>query len=179
MLKKLRKIISYKLRNRKLYKPYMLSGLSIKAIPGTVREKTDQDDAWFYALAQNSKYIFDIGCNIGYTGLLAAIQDNTKKILLVDPNPEALAIASQNLIINGFADKVLFYSAFVGEQIGEQVKFFTVGAGAAGSMFASHAETAASVNSFYYVSKVTIDELVKHVGFVPDFIKIDVEGAEA
>lgn len=179
MLKKLKKILSYYLHREKSgYSNFELSGIKIKALQGTLRTKADKDDAWFFALAKNAEHLFDIGCNVGYMSLIAAIQKKNKSIVLADPNPEALAKAAQNMVINNFGLKTKFVAAFIGDADGEKVKFYTVGSGAAGSMYASHAETAASINSYYEVQKLTVDTLVKQVGQVPDLIKIDVEGAE-
>lgn len=179
MYNKIKKIASSYLRRNNVFQDTYLSGVKLKTLPNSVRKKVDKDDAWFFTLAQNSQKIFDIGCNIGYTSLIAAIHKNTTNILLVDPNPEALSKASQNMIINGFGSRAKFVSAFVGDKDGEKVRFYTVGSGAAGSMFSSHAETAAAMKSFYEVEKITIDTLVEIAGFSPDLIKIDVEGAES
>ncbi len=46
-------------------------------------------------------------------------------------------------------------------------------------MFKGHAETAAALNSFYYTDQLTIDTLTEKVNFIPDLIKIDVEGSES
>lgn len=153
-------------------------GIELKTLKGTIRKKVDKDDAWYFALVQNATNIFDLGCNIGYTSLLGAIQNKNESILLVDPNPEALAKAAQNMIINGYGIKSKFVSAFIGDKDGQKLNFYTVGSGEAGSMYASHAETAAAVNSYYEVETITIDALVEKLGVRPDLIKIDVEGAE-
>ena len=116
---------------------------------------------------------------MGYTALLANIQGYTENLLLVDPNPKALAIAAKNLIYNNLAGNCTFISSFVSDHIGDEIPFYTVGSGAAGSMFKGHAESAASVNSYFMVATTTIDELVRQVGWQPDFVKIDVEGAES
>ena len=179
MYRKLKKIIGYYLKKEKLYQDSELFGIKLKVLPGTIRKNVDKDDAWYTALVQNAEKVFDLGCNIGYMSLLAAVQKNNKSILLVDPNPEALAKASQNMILNNFGIKSKFITAFIGENDGEKLNFYTVGSGEAGSMYSSHAETAAAVNSFYEVEKITIDTLVNLIGFVPDLIKIDVEGAES
>jgi FkbM family methyltransferase len=179
MFTKLKKIISFYLNKEKLYENRVLCGVQLKTLPSTIRQKVDKDDAWYYSLVKNSEHVFDLGCNIGYTSLLAAIQKNNKSILLVDPNPEVLAKAAQNMIYNGFGLKSKFVSAFIADKVGEKLNFFTVGVGEAGSMFASHAKTAAAVNSFYEVEKITIDYLVDKFGYIPDLIKIDVEGAES
>jgi FkbM family methyltransferase len=179
MIKKLKKIVSHYLhKEQQQYMDSNFCGIKLKGLKGTFREKVDKDDAWFFELSKHAEHLFDIGCNIGYMSLMAAIQKKNKSIVLADPNPEALAKAAQNMVINHFGLKTKFVSAFIGDTDGEKVKFYTVGSGAAGSMYASHAETAASINSYYEVQKLTVDTLVKQVGQVPDLIKIDVEGAE-
>lgn len=155
-----------------------LSGYHLNVVPGTIREKVDQDDAWWFYLAKHHNEIFDIGCNVGYTALLALIQNPYRRIVLVDPNPKALSIAAQNLIKNGLGHHANYYSAFVGNRVDDTIKFYTVGSGAAGSMYASHAQTASSVNSFLEVNTVTLDYLYEFYNFKPDLVKIDVEGAE-
>jgi FkbM family methyltransferase len=72
-----------------------------------------------------------------------------------------------------------FITAFVADKAGQQQKFYTLGAGAAGSMFASHARSASFAWSYYMVDTTTIDEIVKQTGIVPGLVKIDVEGAES
>jgi FkbM family methyltransferase len=154
-----------------------LLGRPLRVINGTLR-KEDYDDAWFYYLAKNATCLFDIGANIGQTSLLANVIGNVKRIVLVDPNPEALIYASKNLILNNLASNCSFFSAFVGSSNGEQVKFYTVGVGSAGSMFATHAETARLINSFSFVYTVTLDYLADYYNIIPDLVKVDVEGAE-
>lgn len=179
MIRKIKKIIGYHLNKEKSnFFPFKISGIHLKGLKGTYRKQVDQDDAWFFALAQNANHVYDLGSNIGYMSLLAAIQKKNKSIVLVDPNPEALAKAAQNMIVNGFGIKSKFISAFVGDTDGEKVKFYTVGSGEAGSMYPGHAETATAVNSFYEVEKITIDTMVKQLNYTPDLIKVDVEGAE-
>ena len=99
-------------------------------------------------------------------------------MISVDPNPEALSLASQNIIINKLGSRVSYHCSFVGKDFGSKVKFFTTGSGEAGSMYSSHAKTAAEENSFYYVDTVSVDYLVNYHGITPNFIKVDVEGAE-
>lgn len=177
-LKKIKNILSYYFRRGSLYNKVDFCGVELNVLPNSIRKKVDKDDAWYFALAKNSENVFDLGCNIGYNSLIAAIQKTNKNILLVDPNPEVLAKAAQNMIYNGFGIKSKFVSAFIGDKDGEKLNFYTIGSGAAGSMYSSHATTAAAVNSFYEVEKTTIDTLVSRVGFFPDLVKIDVEGAE-
>ena len=178
-VKKRIKDLYYLISNRKSkFISTTLCGVPLKVLPGTIRKQEDQDDAWWYYLAKNHTVIFDIGCNIGYTSLLVLINNPDKEIILVDPNPEALQQAAMNLIENGLGNKAQYMPAFVSNTLGNTVKFYTVGAGQAGSMYASHAETAASINSFMEVKTVTLDYLYSFYNIQPDLVKIDVEGAE-
>lgn len=155
-----------------------LCGIPLRTFPATIRSKTDQDDAWFFELAKNHKVIFDIGANVGYTALLAMIQNPDRDYILVDPNPIALQKAIGNLLNNNLGFKAQYYSAFVSNTLNESIRFYTLGSGAAGSMHRSHAESADAVNSFQTVSTVTLDYLYSYYSLTPDLIKIDVEGAE-
>lgn len=179
VFRKYKKIIGYYLKKEKnLFFEFKIAGVSLKGIKGTNRKNVDMDDAWLFQLTKNNNCFYDLGCNIGYISLFAAIQKNNKMIVAVDPNPEALAKAAQNLIINGFGFKSKFISAFIGDVVGKEVKFYTVGTGEAGSMYESHAHTASLTKSYYYVKTETIDSIIKSTGIIPDLIKIDVEGAE-
>jgi FkbM family methyltransferase len=179
MLKKIKKILGYYLLKEKIHFVNLeIAGFKLRGVKGTERKKPDQDDAWFFELAKHHKVIYDIGANIGYMALLAAIQPNNERIVLVDPNPEALSKAAQNLIINGFGIKCNFIPSFIGNRDGESIKFYTVGSGEAGSIYPGHAQTASLINSFYYVNQLTIDSLVEQLHCFPDLIKIDIEGAE-
>jgi len=155
-----------------------LCGVPLMLIKETTRSNPDQDDAWWFYLAKHHDVIYDIGCNVGYTALLALIQDPNKQLVLVDPNPKALQKAAINIINNSLGNRTQYITAFVGDKVDETIKFYTVGSGAAGSMHASHAETAASINSFMEVKTVTLDYLYSLYEVKPDLIKIDVEGAE-
>jgi FkbM family methyltransferase len=177
--KKTLSAIKHKFTHREvLMETSSLCGLALKTIPGTIRKKTDQDDAWFFYLARHHDSIFDIGCNVGYTALLALVQNSNRHYLLVDPNPTALNQAQLNLIVNNLGFKAQYFSGFVSDKQDDSIKFYTLGAGAAGSMYASHAESAAVVSSFTNVKTVTLDFLYEYYQWKPDLVKIDVEGAE-
>jgi FkbM family methyltransferase len=175
VLKRLYYVIKPKADN---YKNGKLCGVSLNLLSGTLREKADQDDAWWFYLTKHHNIVFDVGANIGYTALLALIQDPKRQIILVDPNPKALQMAAMNIIQNNLGSRAQYLTAFVGDKLDDTVKFYTVGAGAAGSMHASHAQTASSMNSFMEVKTVTLDYIYEFYGIQPDLVKIDVEGAE-
>lgn len=156
----------------------ILCGKELLTYPGTIRQNSDQDDTWYFYLAKYNDIIFDIGCNIGYTAILAMIQNPNRKYLLVDPNSKVLAVANRNLTINNLGMKSYYFSGFVGDENNKKVKFYTIGLGEAGSLNAGHATTAATLNSYSYVNTVTLDFLFDYYAIKPDLVKIDVEGAE-
>lgn len=182
-MKKLRKLISgYKLKLFGMHHEMVdavLVGCKLHIVKGTLRNEPDQDDAWLFHLMGKFDRIFDIGANIGQTALFAKIQGQNKHILLVDPNPEALSLAAKNLIVNGYSQNCMFISAFVSDKENEQIELFTIGAGAAGSMYKGHAHTAAAVGTSIMTPTTTMDRLFQLTGWLPDFVKIDVEGAES
>lgn len=171
----LRKAIGYKTKIVSVH----FMGSEFKVTEGTIPLKADKDDAWFYLLAKNHNEIYDIGSNVGYASILASAPAHDKKIVLVDPNPIALSYAAGNLIRNNMSINKTFILSFVSDKSGEQVKFYTIDSGSAGSMFASHAETASKTNSFYMVNTLTLDEIMGKTGFAPDLVKVDIEGAES
>lgn len=178
-LKKIASIVMTKLKYKKeKFFFYELNGKLLKVLKGTFGLKKDVDEVWFNVLAQNSNVVFDVGCNIGKTALIALTNDNINQVVMIDTNPEALSIANVNVINNNFIHKTRSFLGFVSDKNNEELDFYTVGHGAAGSMFKSHAETASVLGMSYKVNTVTLDFLVRHFKLIPDFIKIDVEGAE-
>lgn len=146
---------------------------------GTVREQTDYDDAWLLACALRAEVIFDIGANVGYDALLATLSGRLRQIVLVEANPTALAMAAENLILNGVSGDARFVAAFADEAPDRSMRFWTSGVGAASSMFASHAETASRLDRSIEVPTTSVDALSRRYGVLPDLVKIDVEGAES
>ena len=155
-----------------------LLGQTYRLIKGTLRPKPDYDDAWMLALGHDARIVFDIGSNIGQSALLLLHPGQVKEIVLVDANPLALSQAAQNLILNGWGERTRFVCAFASNQAAEKVDFYTIGTGAAGSIYASHAKTASILKSKRSVPTTTIDNLVEIFNCLPDLVKIDVEGAE-
>jgi FkbM family methyltransferase len=176
-VRKLSQVVHAYTRRKNLVRSYLL-GQEFTVHIDTVPKEPDYDDAWMFACAQHAQVVFDIGANVGYSALIALLSESVKEMVLVEANPEALCIAANNLIRNRLSARCRFVPAFAGEAENLRVRFWTVGTGSAGSIHKSHAKTAAKANSFIDVPTVTLDALCENFNVTPDFIKLDVEGAE-
>lgn len=145
---------------------------------GTIRSRSDYDDAWLVACAGEARIIADVGSNAGYTALLCLSLPNVQQMILIEANPEALSIAAENLIRNGLSANTRFINAFADERCDETVRFWAVKHGAAGSIYAIHSKTAHAQNRSIAVPTTTLDAICECLDVVPDLVKVDVEGAE-
>lgn len=114
-------------------------GRQLNLRAGTLRKEPDYDDAWFLLCLQHAKVVFDVGANVGQGAVFECLLDNITDVVLVEANPKALAIASENLITNFLGEKVRFVCAYAGSENETSVRFWTVGSGAAGSSYPGHA----------------------------------------
>lgn len=146
---------------------------------GTYQTTPDYDAAWLVALSTISSEIIDVGCNIGQSSVLLLLNQRISRFVAVDANHLALSLAADNLIRNRLGRTLSFVCAFVSDDIDTLQEFWTVGVGAAGSMYSSHAKSAAQRGMHFAVPTITIDKLCDDLNLSPDLVKIDVEGAEA
>lgn len=157
-----------------------LLGQEVLTREGTIRAQPDYDDAWIAACATNATTIFDVGANVGYDALLMLIKSNgIEELVAIEANTEALVICAENMLRNGFGLCTRYVSAFASDKSDEHVQLWTVGTGSAGSMYSSHAQTAFKARQWRHVQTLTLDRLAEQYGLLPDFVKIDVEGAES
>lgn len=155
-----------------------LLGRDVTVFYGTIGARPDYDYGWAYALIRESSSLFDLGCNVGLDSLVACLDDPDRRVLAADASPKTLAAAEENLRRNGFHGRVRLVCGFISDVEDQDVDFWSVGTGAAGSGFASHAHSARKRNSSFKVRTRTIDSLAAEAGFDPDLVKLDVEGAE-
>jgi FkbM family methyltransferase len=138
----------------------------------------DYDDAWLLALAHESKFAFDIGCNVGHSGLLMLNPNSIEILVCIDPNPDTLIKCAETMILNRVEDKIRLVCGFAADKPDDQITFYAIDTGAASSMYKGHAKSANKKGSSIKVNTTTIDTICGHFNLLPDLIKIDVEGAE-
>ena len=138
----------------------------------------DYDTGWGIELSKDAKIIFDIGCNVGINAVLFNEFSSMKRIYLFEPNPDALCLAVENSILNGFSNKVRIFNYCISDKDDKVLKFYSVLEGAAGSLHKDFSSTASNLENYYNVKTKTIDKICRDENVIPDFVKIDVEGHE-
>jgi len=154
-----------------------LLGRPLRVREGAVISEIESDAAWLLACALRAEMVFDVGSNVGQAALIMLLSPSVRQITLIDPNPAALAIAAENLILNHLIQYARLVCTFADTADDQQVTLWTTGTGSAGSVYNERAHTAAKRNESMQVPTSTLDTLAAQFG-VPDFIKIDIEGAE-
>ena len=120
----------------------------------------------------------DIGANIGYsTLLLASCVGPTGRVLAFEPLPQNFKMLEENIQLNGHTNIRAEHLALM-DQPG-QVELRTATAGALSWTASSMTEASQAVES-QSVEAVTLDDYAQRNSIAKiDFIKMDVEGAEA
>ncbi len=154
-------------------------GRTVRVRHGSVRDIPDYDDGWMLAMLGRATVFIDAGCNLGWLSLLSCLENAARQVVCIDANPQALSFAAENLFINGYSSRIRFVQSFLSDQDGETVDFYALGAGEAGSRFASHARSASATGRTLHIASITLDSLCLELSMEPDLIKVDVEGAES
>lgn len=122
----------------------------------------------------------NIGANIGlYTNLLASLIKTGKKVLSVEPTPNAFRLLSANIRRNDNSHKVIEYNGLANDKAGTYDLNVVQGLEEYSSLGTIiHSSVADQKNSVISVEGDTIDNLVNINNLDPGIVVIDVEGAE-
>lgn len=134
--------------------------------------------SWIDSFEDNSRFL-DIGANIGIYSLYAA----TRNIRVVSFEPESSNFYQLNLNIldNSFEKLISAYPICAGNvmQFGN-LNLETLKVGGSGHTFLPNSNKNANSKKLFSQGSVSIsiDEFVKLTNFIPNYIKIDVDGNE-
>ena len=166
-------IVCGPLHGKKMLKEHGLVNLSM--LFGTYESSFSNA---FLNESKSSQVIYDVGSNVGYFSLLAAL--NTKsRIYSFDPIPEIAKQFRTLMELNDLNEDVKLTEVALSNEIGK-IKMVTPGTHEQGLMVSALRGQKVDVDSGVLVDMTTLDHLVFEENFPPpDLIKLDVEGAEA
>lgn len=139
------------------------------------REGGDRDYAVLQALAHDRRCILDVGANVGLTTLvMSATLADDGRIIAFEASENACELIRANAALNGLADRVLVVNALIAERSGLTLDFYGDAASGSASIIPGY------LSHHRPLRKVTLalDDFIAQSNIAPDFIKIDVEGAE-
>ena len=119
--------------------------------------------------------VIDVGANLGwYTTIIGKIVAPHGTIVGIEPNPIVFTLLQKNVLMNELKNTILLNIA-VGGRTGKGFIY----------LFEGEPDTHASIKPLgrtkfkrISIQVSTIDSIVKELELYPDFVKIDVEGAE-
>jgi FkbM family methyltransferase len=134
-----------------------------------------EETAVMNLLASEARCILDVGANIGYHALRLALREPTATVHAFEPLPQSYEFLSRNIAANGLADRVRAYGYGLSRSSGSFEFFIAPENGTNASLLnVAGRDDAKRVVGL----AMTLDDWAANTGAAPDYIKIDVEGAE-
>lgn len=130
-----------------------------------------------FSLINVSDTFYDIGANMGFYSLCAAVLNQEIKILSFEPNPDVYKILQINIAKNKL-DNIKALHFGLGSEMIENIEMYIppITGTSGGSFINLHPEEGESHSR--QVEIKTVDYISRHYNFGPDLCKIDVEGYE-
>lgn len=129
-----------------------------------------------------NKDTIDVGANIGlYTVFFSKLISEGKRVLSIEPSPEALTYLKHNIQSNKCANIIIFEGVAVNRKQDQQLRFIPGMSEYSSTKMILHQATKDKQLEQFELESVageTIDNLVETFGLSPGFIKVDVEGGE-
>jgi|SRR5581483_8256793 len=124
---------------------------------------------------RRARYFIDIGANCGIYTVMACVVNPEIRVLAIEPVSRICETLKRNVEINGFGSRVAIINAAVADSNGI-VSFHEAEDATMGSLGTTgyHGQRGRVIQ----VRCRTLDDVVAELGVKPDFLKIDVEGAE-
>jgi FkbM family methyltransferase len=137
--------------------------------------KPDRDYSIILQLAKGKKCVFDIGANHGIVSLLISSQNKDMQVYAFEASEAAVNIINHHIRLNNLTGRVKAINALIAERSGYTIPFYWQDSSGGASI------TKGRLGHTIEVEKVTlsIDDFVLYKSIFPDFIKMDIEGAES
>lgn len=141
----------------------------------TLRSKVpDRDYSVILQLATNKKCVFDVGANHGIISLLVASKNPGVQIHAFEASEDAVNIINQNCALNGFHTSIRVVNTLIADRSGYTIPFYWEGSSGGASITKDRMGHTIEIHK----STLSLDDYAKANNALPDFIKMDIEGAE-
>jgi FkbM family methyltransferase len=153
-----------------------LAGRTYRVAYESRNVREEADFALLSRLATGRRCIFDIGANMGATTLVMMSAAHRRgRVFAFEASESSCLVLRENITLNGMADRVTVVNGVLAEASGLPAEFHWESVSPQASIV--HASpTGRSIS--VHKPTISIDDYVSSTGVMPDFVKIDVEGAE-
>lgn len=136
--------------------------------------KPDRDYLAILNLLEGSTCFYDVGANHGIISLLAAKKYKNIDIHSFEASESAINIINQNIGLNNFNDKIKAINTLVADKSGYTIPFYWQESSGGASITKGRLGHVIEI----YKSTLSLDDYTSSNNLFPDFIKMDIEGAE-
>lgn len=137
-------------------------------------KRADRDYELILQLANNKRCIFDVGANHGIISLLLASSNPQCQIHAFEASEDAVNRINDNVVRNDFQKVIKVVNALIADRSGYVLPFYWEGSSGGASVVKGRL----GHNTEIYKATLSLDDYAFDEGCMPDFIKMDIEGAE-
>lgn len=134
----------------------------------------DRDYQILSELAKNKKCVFDVGANHGIISLLVSKMNKGVEVHAFEASEEAVNIINHNAALNGLGESIRVVNTLVADRSGYVLPFYWEGSSGGASIVKNRLGHRKEI----FKTTLALDDYVEHSNSHPDFIKMDIEGAE-
>ncbi len=139
------------------------------------RHTGERDYALLQTLARGKQCIFDVGANVGLTMLvMAETMAPDGRLVAFEASEKGCYLIRDNAALNGLSARVQVVNALVSDHSGYALDFFGEAASGSASVIPGYLAHHRALRK----ATLALDDFVARTALTPEFIKIDVEGAE-
>lgn len=136
--------------------------------------KADRDYKVILQLAKNKNCFFDVGANHGIISLLTASVEPEIKIHAFEASEDAVNIINNNILLNNCGRNMRVINSLIADRSGCAIPFYWQNSSRGASITKGRLGHTIEI----FKSTMALDDYCMYFNVQPDFIKMDIEGAE-